>query len=295
MRFTAFMLAILTASPALAASVVLRERVETSGPYVRLGEVAEIQGGDPLWADIFLGPAPAAGESRCITREAVRARLAYLGVAAELQGASGVEVRLGRGPEAPVMDEIVRRLRTSGLAPEGEMKLPESPAEVLEVLPAGWGEARVRLKEKDSGREILLTVKVQRLRKAVVILQAMKMGRALEAADLGIQELPERSLPRVYFHDTSECEGRRLLKPVKGGAVLEPGSLQLPRAIARGSLCTLTQSSGGLALRCQAKALSDGKLGEVIPFEITDSRKTVRARVLGDGEAAMELDEEGAP
>ena len=36
----------------------------------------------------------------------------------------------------------------------------------------------------------------------------------------------------------------------------------------------------------------DGKLGELIPFEIPDSGKRVRARVLGDGEASMENDGE---
>ena len=121
-------LALLLAAPAFAATLVLRETVETSGPYVRLGELAEIQGGDPLWADIFLGPAPLPGESRRITREALRARLAYLGVAAELLGADGVDVKLGRGPGAPLADEILRRLRVSGLAPAGELTLPEIPS-----------------------------------------------------------------------------------------------------------------------------------------------------------------------
>ncbi len=296
MKTLLVLLLLLLAAPAAAATVSLRERAETSGPYVRLGEVAELTGADPLWADIFLGPAPAAGEARSIRRDAVKDRLAYLGLAARMEGAEEVEVRLGRGPEAPLADEIIRRLRASGLVPSGELKLPETPLEVVEVRDGAWGEALVRLKEKESGHERLLTVKIQRLRKAVVVLQPLRMGRVLDTGDLGVQELPERSLPAVTFRDPSECLGRRMIKPVKAGSVLEPSDLQLPRAVARGSLCTLTAKSGGLKVTCQASALRDGKLGELIPFEIKDSGKRLMARVLGDDEACMdphEDDEEG--
>ena len=279
---------------ASAATVSLKERAETSGPYVRLGEVAEIRGGDPLWADIFLGPAPAAGESRRITREAVRARMAYLGLAAGMEGAEEVDVRLGRPEAATLADEIIRRLRTLGLVPAGDMGLGETPAELIEVKAAALAdEAKVRLREKASGRERMLTVKVQKLRKVVVIVKDLRTGRLLSPEDLGLQELPEKGLPRVCFQDPDGCLGKRLVKPLKAGAVLDPSSLQLPRSIARGSLCTLVQSSPqGLRITCQATALMDGKLGELIPFEIPDSGKRVRARVLGDGEASMENDGE---
>ena len=75
-------LALVFALPALAGNITLRPEAEVAGPYVRLGEVAEVSG-DPLWKEIFLGPAPEPGGRGRLRRQDVQTRLAFLGIPAK--------------------------------------------------------------------------------------------------------------------------------------------------------------------------------------------------------------------
>ena len=288
---------LLLAAPLGAVPVSQRPEASASGPYVRLGEVAEV---GPAWRDILLGEAPAEDAVRILTRGELASRLAYLGMGAELGGSEETRVRRG-APAAPSLEEtlcaeIDRRLRERGRTlAGGEWSLPSpwESAEVLEVSLEGESallHLRGRLPEGGL-EEFRLKVSTVRVRTAVVALRALKPGQTAVAGDLGLRELPESVLPEGAVTDLPCCLGRKVLRPVPADGVLTFPALALPRLVARGSTCVLEECRGAVRVRCQGRALADGRVGELIQFEVADSGKRVRARVRAAGEAELRLEE----
>lgn len=93
-----------------AAEIRLKEEAESSGPLVRLGDIAEIEGeaiADGLsLADIALFPSPAAGKSRLVRRQELRQLLALCDVPIrdwEFSGAEAVEIRNAGNPTRTII------------------------------------------------------------------------------------------------------------------------------------------------------------------------------------------------
>lgn len=310
MRVLILVLAVGAALPLWAGSVTLRPEAETAGPYVRLGEVAEIQG-DPVWSDIFLGPAPAAGEPGRVTRAEVARRLAYLGVPAEVGGAEATVLRLASPSAAAgrmardVREEVARRLEAMPAGDGAHWRL----SGVLPPLPTGWeaaevesvsvpgpqgGEVEVALAGRLPGgrREgTTLTATVFKARRVVVAVRPLRSNQVLVEGDVAERELPVAKVPAGALESAREGLGSLVLRPVEAEGILVAAALAAPRLVTRGSVCVLSEPSGRVRVRCQGKALADGARGELVAFEIMDSRKTVRARVRAAGEADLCLEE----
>lgn len=291
-------------------AVVLKPRSEVAGPYVHLGEVAEVSG-DPAWKDIFLGAAPADGETVRITRQEVQRRLAFLAIPVQVEGAEETELRLAPPASArqrllkdlrAEMDRRLRALPAEGgslwrLAP-GELALPAAwaKAEVLalgSVLPGG-GEVEASLRGSAAdGRpeEASLVVAVLKVRPVAVALRGLRANQVITGQDVAMRELPAPQIPLGAMDRVDACIGSLALRPVAAEGILVASALVAPRLVSRGSLCVLSERAGKVRVRCQGKALADGRLDEWLPFEIVDSRKTVRARVRAVGEAELCLEE----
>ena len=303
-------LAVAAALPVWGDSVVLNPRAEVAGPYVRLGEVAEVSG-DPAWQDILLGPAPAAGETARMSRREIQLRLDHLALSVRVEGAEEAELRLA--PPAPERQRLLKDLRAElarrlealpaeagslwRLAP-GELALPAAwrKAEVLalgSVRPEG-GEVEASLRGSGSdgrGEEVSLAVAVLKVRPVAVALRGLRANQVVTSQDVALRELPADRIPLGAMARVDACVGSLALRPVAAEGILVASALVAPRLVSRGSLCVLSERAGKVRVRCQGKALADGRLDEWVPFEIVDSRKTVRARVRAVGEAELRLEE----
>lgn len=282
------------ALPLHAGTVELRAEAEASGPYLMLGEAAVLDG-DPFWADAFLAPAPEEGQVLELTREAVQARLDFLGIPAKVTGAARASVRRSAGAQ------VLERLRAEVAAEAARLlgrgwalaELPGLPpgwvsAEVLEATREG---AEARLTVRGNGDEIRLRVPLQKVRRVAVAARDLKPSQRIGPGDLSWRDLPESSLPPGAVDDPCRCASSQLTRAVPAGGILVAAALSSPKLVARGQACVLSEASGPVRLRCQARALADGRLDDVVPFQIVDSGKTVPARVRGEGEAELRLEE----
>jgi flagellar basal body P-ring formation protein FlgA len=80
-----------------------------------------------------------------------------------------------------------------------------------------------------------------------------------------------------------EVEGKILRAGVMAGAPILSPLLDLPIAVHRGQKVMLTLTDSDMTIKTTATALDDGRVGDSITVENTDSQKTLRATVARDG------------
>ena len=99
---------------------------------------------------------------------------------------------------------------------------------------------------------------------------AMDLG-TMEAAAPGALALPEDAVGMV---------ARRLLVP---GRPIMPGDIGAPSLVKRNEVVALVYQNGGLTIRAEGRALSDGAAGEEVRVMNLGSRQTIVGRVTADG------------
>ncbi|HWB51622.1 MAG TPA: flagellar basal body P-ring formation chaperone FlgA [Stellaceae bacterium] len=83
--------------------------------------------------------------------------------------------------------------------------------------------------------------------------------------------------------DPRQAEGKILRTGVMAGAPILSSQLDLPISVHRGQRVTLTLSDPVMTIKASATALDDGRIGDTISVQNSDSQKTLRATVARDG------------
>jgi flagella basal body P-ring formation protein FlgA len=83
--------------------------------------------------------------------------------------------------------------------------------------------------------------------------------------------------------DPHQVEGKILRVGLTAGAPILSPLLDLPIAVHRGQKVMLTLTASDMTIKTTATALDDGRVGDTITVENTDSQKTLRATVARDG------------
>ena len=83
--------------------------------------------------------------------------------------------------------------------------------------------------------------------------------------------------------DPHQAEGKILRAGVMAGAPILTSQLDLPISVHRGQRVMLTLTDPEMTIKATATALDDGRVGDTITVQNTDSQKTLRATVARDG------------
>lgn len=87
--------------------------------------------------------------------------------------------------------------------------------------------------------------------------------------------------------DPRQAEGKILRTGVIAGAPILSPQLDLPISVHRGQRITLTLSDPVMTIKTSATALDDGRIGDTITVQNSDTQKTLRATVARDGGAEI--------
>lgn len=118
---------------------------------------------------------------------------------------------------------------------------------------------------------------------AVVAATNLAPNTKLTAAELTRGRADAFSGMTGLLTDPRAAEGKILRTSVMAGAPILTPLLELPISVHRGQQVMLTLTDEGMTIRTTAKALDDGRVGDTIQVENTDSQKTLRATVSRDG------------
>ena len=315
-------LAVLAGAARLAGAAELRLRPQCTagGPVVRLGDVAEIVGGDSKQAEtlaaVELFPAPADREQRFLRVRELQDLLLLHGVnLAEHQfsGSSQVMV-LGKSaatkPQsdkpvpAPALRRISRRAceaitkyltqHVPGQRAWGvEVELTDAQAHMLAdptraVSVAGgnppWTGLQhfeVTLDAPKGPASFTLDAQVSVRASMVVAARALPRGAIVRDGDVELaNEVPVEG-GSTPLRSLDDALGRETTRAVAAGKLVDKESLRTPLLVRRGEVVTVYANSSGIRIRTVARARDDAGLGELVSVESLLDRAAYYARVSG--------------
>ncbi|MFO0834676.1 MAG: flagellar basal body P-ring formation chaperone FlgA [Phycisphaerales bacterium] len=305
-------------------SIRVRESVERASPGpITLADVAEISGEDAgKLGGIVVVSNAGAGEST-ISVETIRGLLESRDDVnwgrLELRGGScrvwvgkpeaakpkAPAARVGKEP-LPIPDgPIVRRLIEERIVaalrvPAADVKLTfeDRDAELLNTSTLGRASdialvgsspeqpISVTLYEGDkiaASGSVRVGVRVRRM--AAVLSDDLKRGEEISAAKVTGEE---RWLPHtVDCVSVEDAMGRVAKAALPQGKVLEASDVQAPLVVKKGELVRVHCVNGSFVLKTTARAMGDGRLGELVTLQPVGSARTFQARMDAPGIAVL--------
>lgn len=293
--------------------IIVVPETEVAGEEYCLGDVAQLEGGDPAilaeLAGISLGPAPRAGNFRWLYRSYLELALQRAGWPAGtylLEMPSRVKIygasqKITGGMLAETVNALVaeyaspewREWWVENLNLPPEMTLPPGEVRIeLENKPVRLspGSLVLRLKIMLDGKEYRTIPVSGRLR---VKAEVLVLKSDLEKGAVLTEDNYQREVREVTSNNAlleSLAPGAfRTTRPLQAGKVLEDRDLEPVPTITKNSRVRIIARGTSLLVTVAGLALEDGKLGEEISVKNMESGAILRATVIGPDEVEVKL------
>lgn len=279
-------------------------QAEVFGGQYNLGDIAEFDGGNleiiAALARVTVGRSPLPGRSQKISRAYLMARLRReVGIVLDRvelnvpRGASVVRAaQLVPGEEISriVMDHARQEISADAadfqqelltpmqdvLLPKGELSWSVEP--LGENLRRG-GRRSYRISARVNGEEAwrgIVRVRQSVYSDILVAARPLRRQQVISASDV---RTIRRSLHTLkggpYITTPGEAIGKRVMRPVGKGEMLQSSMLTVPADIREGGRVTLEYRTAGLTLRAPGVALVSARVGQFIPVRNLESGKVV--------------------
>ena len=133
----------------------------------------------------------------------------------------------------------------------------------------------------------LFTAEIVRKRFAVVVTEPLRRGDLLTAARVSVQAIPRDTRVKDSYDDLEQVLGLEATRSLDKGAIITRTNSASPILVRRGDAVTVHSGSGGISVRIQAIAKSDGRQGDLVTVEAYDRSEKFEARVIGRGRLAV--------
>ncbi len=315
--------AVLCCAPqADAGTIRIRPSALIDHDHIRLADVAVIEGfaADRLYEfqELAIADAPAFGQSKLITLNEIRSKLAGAGVNMAvvcLKGASRCVVR--RPTEMPTeqdvsQDVVARRAageqslqvqiqrfidqRLAEYGGEAEINFRRTPAALLALSgPAYTFEIEPRSNRKLGTFELLVTIQhgsaepqIQKVaievalkRNVIVAINPISRGQTLTRADIMTEQRSFKKLEHIGMTKPATVIGQEAKRAIRMGDMIKAGDIKSKVLVKRNDLVSIRSVQSGIAIESTGKALADGALGDSIEVRNEGSEETFWARVTG--------------
>lgn len=293
------------------AEIRLYEEAFIKGSTITLGEVASIEGaGDGDWSDVDLGPAAAPGSSRQLPATLVEARLRSAGLNMEsLQVTGARAVRATTLHRVLSKEQIAESLREHIWAempwqigetdvdiplPMNEETLPEGHVDIqwrtnpqYRYVGAGAFRGTITV-DGEVQKTLVLRAVVETYADVVVAASEVSRGRPIGANDIKLEKHALSRLPNGAIMDPAELNGMIARRSLFTGQVLTSQHVEAPRVVQRNQIVAVEMSTGGLRVQSRARAMSDGRAGDLILLANLYSKEQFQGVVRKDGVVVVE-------
>lgn len=287
--------------------VKIKDEVFVKGPKVYLSDLVEVKEPELMerLATIEVSGAALPGSSKQLTASLVEARLEHAGVdLGELDPDRPSQIRattmsIEVSPEAlaaslrehielempwdPEVTEIdVPLPRQNLMTPEGEMTIEWRASPQYQYV----GPANFRGNVMIDGtlyRTVVLRAAVDTYQEIVVAATDIPRGRPVSASQLTMQTVALSLAPEGAVTDMSELEGLVARKTLFPGQPVTTRVVELRRLIKRNQMVPVELSSSAIKIQHQAKAMMDGKEGDVIVCANPVTKEEFQGVVRADG------------
>jgi flagella basal body P-ring formation protein FlgA len=306
------------AAAALASETVLNiaPASDVRGPNVLLRDLVAVQDDLPGdWRQRPVLPAPEPGKSRDIPLASIAYALQQYPDMHHvvLRGTSQTRVRRTESAldGEPIALEVQRHIRETPPWKDTPVEVSCEPPARLTRLPEGRPVIRVQGYREDIRaphqylfdvaievdgavvRTVQVPARILPVREVWVAARTLAPGQILVEDDVTAVALPVETHGGGRVPALEPVAGLEIARTVKAGQPLQRQHL-LPRLCAtRGDTIAVTASSEGISVTLSARALSSGRLGDVITCENVSSKRRVLVRLTNPKEATTEITPSG--
>lgn len=303
-----------------AAGVVIIQlpgKATVAGPQISLGDIADVLGDDKAKADrirrLALGKAAPAGDILKINPGYVKILLRREGYSLdefEFQGSGSTEILTqsqsfdpaGLLPlaKAFVLDQ------TKETPEDVDVKIEGMGKQI--ILPAGKVTAKFRPSfsgryegavfltaelavDGHLARTLPLRLEVDVFQPTVVVTKALEKGDKFTRDNVSLVRTPNSQITRGCLRQMNSVLGRTAASPLAPGRLVRVSDLYDPPAIQHGQIVEGIVQKGNIELSVQVRAIEDGKAGDSIRIENTESHRLLRGKVLDEKTVLIEPDD----
>ncbi len=294
------------AGGAIRVSIPAQSAVEEE--WIYLGRIARVEGDDQALVErlqkVALANAPAQGQTRWLEPDTVRLRLRQSGIEAgevRLQAPDRFAVTRGamtieadriravvlaflraRQPDEQGPPQVASIQSEEGiLVPRGELSIRVVP----DTVGVHAGRVRMALDIAVDGRSIRrtwATAELDQQAEVLVAARPLPKGQVIDEQDLALRRANLEGIPAGALSRPTVALGQRTRRALAAGAVISADLLDRPIVIKRGDAVLMLIESGGMRITARGIAKKQGRQGERIVVENSESQKKVYASVLDE-------------
>jgi flagella basal body P-ring formation protein FlgA len=159
----------------------------------------------------------------------------------------------------------------------------ESPAQ-----PIGRVTTRVRC-ESSAPWTVFVPAQVRLYRQVLAVNRPVSRNAVLREQDLQLVERDVGLLNQGYLTEMAQAIGNKLTRAAQPGQVLSASYLVLAEVVRKGDQVLITARTGSIGVRMPGEALSDGAQGTQISVRNLQSKRVIKARVMGPGQVEVAM------
>lgn len=258
--------------------------------------------GIPPYKDVRVGRAPGPGEQIEITASTLHQVALNYNLSWEPESTMDkviIHRAVYQVPAEDIKQHLKRKITERGveenftihfLSDEPSLFIPEGLAHGFEVTDFTYDPASDRFSativapssEQIRAREQVIG-RIDRLVDVPVLKSSLRNGRIIEQSD--IQLVPKRiaTLGKEVILDPHNIIGKTPDRYLVAQKPIREDDITAPRMIQRGQKITLLHQQGALQLSAMGKSMEDGSKGDIVRVINSDSNKSLRGEVIGQG------------
>ncbi len=287
---------ILTEQTSCGQEIHLRRSANIAGSLVRLGDIADIQGG-PAADQVALQQwvlAPYSEEHSIWSAREIREELTAAGwnlLYWEVTGANQVQL-IGPDSAAEARERQRKLAAVHGRVQQASSaRTPPTPdpaafatthpsAQRTGVVQAQWQEELLEQADPYQASSLNSLQRPKTTSTVWAFRQDMSRGQVVTEADIE-QTTIARSLPSQAVLDANQIIGQALRSTVQAGRPILSNQLEPVKHVQRGKEVTLVSRAGPIEVSTNARSLADATLGQSVTVESLDRKRQFLGQVVG--------------
>ena len=191
----------------------------------------------------------------------------------------------------PLMEGVRMEIEVSGIDPRLRLSTCPSPLQ-LRTHSKSRDDSRISVQVNcldEANWSIYVPVSIEKYSNVLISKSHLRKGSTVTADDIAWSERKLSSLPSGYFIQAKDVIGMFASRNIRNGTVIAPKHLRPPFTVRKGESVTIRAVIGGVEVKMNGKAMSDGVTGEVIKVTNRSSNRTVEAEVIRPGVVQVRL------
>jgi len=159
----------------------------------------------------------------------------------------------------------------------------ELTASLESPRPVGRITTRVRC-EGSNPWTVFVPAQVRLFREVVTTVRPLKRDAIVSEEDVALRERDVGQLGQGFLSSVDQAVGQKILRPTVIDQIIAPSFLEQPQMVRKGDQVVITARSGSISVRMPGEALSGGAFNEQIRVRNLNSRRVIKANIIGSGQ-----------